>query len=288
MFRMATLPAGEYVLTVEAPTLPGTRRNLFRILVSQTARVNVNLRLATVSESITSDASQVDTSTNTLGQTMGGREVLDFTFERPQLHPAWLAAGGPSICHSTRSTNRRDVAGRTRLFGEWAAARVKQLPAGRSENNRIDGGFALKIPVDAVQEFRILTHTAPAEYGGYAGSTAWDLTGRAEWGYVPHMACSSTRLPTAPTACENSDARQSSGFTRTLLQGWQVNAIATANSGTPFTVYDSALKALKPVCSIMCRHGACVAMKANSNSQQEGDNKQLVTYVLVAVQSPRS
>ena len=41
--------------------------------------VDVNLQLATVSESVTvtADASQVDTSTNTLGNTVSGREVLD-------------------------------------------------------------------------------------------------------------------------------------------------------------------------------------------------------------------
>jgi hypothetical protein len=42
---------------------------------------------------------------------------------------------------------------------------------GSEINNRIDGGYALKIPVDSIMEFRILTHTAPPEYGGYSGST---------------------------------------------------------------------------------------------------------------------
>ena len=34
-------------------------------------------------------------------------------------------------------------------------------------------------------------------------------------------------------------ARNSSGITNWLLDGWQLNGIATANSATPFTVYDS-------------------------------------------------
>jgi hypothetical protein len=40
-------------------------------------------------------------------------------------------------------------------------------------------------------------------------------------------------------------ARASHGVTRAILQGWQINAIATANSGTPFTVYDTANVALQ-------------------------------------------
>ncbi len=41
--------------------------------------------------------------------------------------------------------------------------------------------------------------------------------------------------------------RNSKGVERTLLQGWQLNTILTTNSGTPFTIYDSANVSLQPV-----------------------------------------
>ena len=41
-------------------------------------------------------------------------------------------------------------------------------------------------------------------------------------------------------------ARNSRGISRVLLQGWQLNTIAVLNSGTPFTVYDSANVSLQP------------------------------------------
>ena len=47
---------------------------------------------------------------------------------------------------------------------------------GVSNVNRVDGGYALKTPVDAIQEFRILTETAPAEYGGTSGATTTVVT----------------------------------------------------------------------------------------------------------------
>ncbi len=40
----------------------------------------------------------------------------------------------------------------------------------------MDGGFALKIPIDALQEFRILTATASPEYGGNIGSVTSIVT----------------------------------------------------------------------------------------------------------------
>ncbi len=42
--------------------------------------------------------------------------------------------------------------------------------------NRLDGGYALRVPVDAIAEFKILTHTAPPEYGGTSGSTTSVVT----------------------------------------------------------------------------------------------------------------
>lgn len=47
---------------------------------------------------------------------------------------------------------------------------------GVSNLNRVDGGYALKTPFDAIQEFRILTETAAAEYGGTSGATTTVVT----------------------------------------------------------------------------------------------------------------
>ena len=50
------------------------------------------------------------------------------------------------------------------------------LVDGAQNMNRMDGGYAVKIPVDAIAEFRILTQSAPPEYGGTAGATTSVVT----------------------------------------------------------------------------------------------------------------
>jgi len=40
----------------------------------------------------------------------------------------------------------------------------------------MDGGFAIRTPIDALQEFRILTHTAPPEYGSVSGASVSVIT----------------------------------------------------------------------------------------------------------------
>ena len=50
------------------------------------------------------------------------------------------------------------------------------LVDGAQNMNRMDGGYALKLPVDAIAEFRILTQSAPPEYGGTGGATTSVVT----------------------------------------------------------------------------------------------------------------
>ena len=47
---------------------------------------------------------------------------------------------------------------------------------GSDNFNGVDGGFVLEPPVDAISEFRILTHTAGAEFGHSTGSTTNIIT----------------------------------------------------------------------------------------------------------------
>ena len=47
---------------------------------------------------------------------------------------------------------------------------------GANNFNGVDGGFVLEPPVDAITEFRILTHNANAEFGNSLGSTTNIIT----------------------------------------------------------------------------------------------------------------
>lgn len=179
LYRLAPLPVGTYVLKVEAKSFSAFTQEPISTLVSQTSRVDVALDLATVAETvtITGDASQVDTSTNTLGKTVSGREVLDLPLNGRnftqlgllQTGVAQLPAGVLKIGGTLREGQAYSVNGQRPESNLY-------LLDGTENNNRIDGGFALKIPVDAIMEFRILTHTAPPEYGGYSGSTTSVVT----------------------------------------------------------------------------------------------------------------
>ncbi len=178
-YKLASLPAGQYSLTVEAPSFSKFVQEPINILASQTARTDVRLQLATGSESVIviGDAQQVDTATNTLGNTISGREVLDLPLNGRnfsqlgllQTGVAPVTAGVVKIGGTLREGQAYSVNGQRPESNNY-------LLDGTENNNRVDGGFALKIPVDSIVEFRILTHTAPPEFGGYSGSTTSVVT----------------------------------------------------------------------------------------------------------------
>ena len=123
------------------------------------------------------DAGLVDTVSSTLGKVVTNKEILDLPLNGRnftqlgllQAGVAPLPAGLQESGGSLRSGQGYSVNGQR---PESNAYRVD----GASNVNRSDGGFALRIPVDAISEFRILTHTAPAEYGGTSGSTTTVVT----------------------------------------------------------------------------------------------------------------
>jgi hypothetical protein len=179
LYHFVQLNIGRYSLMVEAPSFAHFSRSPIEITVSQTSRVDIPLTLASVTESvvITDAPPAVDTSTNTLGKVVSGKEVLDLPLNGRnfaqlgllQTGVAPLSAGILTEGGSLRQGQSYAVNGQRPEANNFLLDGVQNV-------NRMDGGYALKIPVDAIAEFRILTSTAPPEYGSNTGSTTSVVT----------------------------------------------------------------------------------------------------------------
>lgn len=179
LYKLPLLPVGQYRITIEYPGFARYQQQPVQVNVSRTARVDVAMTLVSQQESVTvdSDAALVDTASNALGKVVTNKEILDLplngrNFTQLGLLEAGVAplpAGLQQSGGSLRNGQGYSVNGQR---PESNAYRVD----GASNMNRVDGGFALRIPVDAISEFRILTHTAPPEYGGTSGSTTSVVT----------------------------------------------------------------------------------------------------------------
>lgn len=174
-----SLPIGEYELTVNAPNFAEFKRSGIVLSVSQTVRIDVQLQLAGSRDvlNVTDSVAAVDTSSNAIGNVVSGRELLDLPLNgrnftqlgllQPGVAPmtAGLAEAGGSL-----------RAGQAYAVNGQRPEANNYLLDGVSNVNRVDGGFSLRTPVDAIQEFRILTLSASPEYGGTGGATTTVVT----------------------------------------------------------------------------------------------------------------
>ncbi len=178
-FAFPVLPIGEYALTVEKEQFAPFKQALVRLNVNQTVRLNIALEIAATVQELQVEATPelVQTSSNVLGSVVTEREVMDLPLNGRNFSQLGLMQLG--VVPMTSGLNeqggqRRE--GHAYIVNGQRPESNNFLLDGARVVNRIDGGFGLKPPVDAIDEFKILTHTAPPEYGGTSGGNTSVVT----------------------------------------------------------------------------------------------------------------
>jgi hypothetical protein len=178
-YRVTAVPVGTYSLTVEASQFSTFTQNQIQVNVNQAARVDVQLSVGTVAESLTVAArvQLVDTSSNALGAVVSGREILDLPLNgRNFTQLGLLQTGVAPLTAGVATAGGSLRQGQAYAVNGMRPEQNVYLVDGAQNINRMDGGYALKLPVDAVAEFRILTQSAPPEFGGTGGATTSVVT----------------------------------------------------------------------------------------------------------------
>jgi outer membrane receptor protein involved in Fe transport len=178
-YMLVELPIGHYQLAVEARGFQKYLQQGITLDVNETATVGVHLKVGSETQQVevNADAELVQSTISSLGQTVMEREILDLPLDGRNfsqlgllqpgvvpLTPGLLEAGGPA-----RQGQAYAVDGQRPESNNF-------LIDGADNVNAVDAGFVLKPPIDAIAEFRILTHNANAEFGRSTGSTTNIIT----------------------------------------------------------------------------------------------------------------
>ena len=179
LYRLPLLPVGAYRITVTATGFGSTTREPIVVTVGQTSRLDLQLDVSSVVENVTvaGGAQLVDTTSTALGRVITGRELVDLPLNGRNFTQLGLLQTGVAPLTAGVAT----AGGSLRQGQAYAVNGMRPeqniyLVDGAQNMNRMDGGYALKIPVDAIAEFRILTQSAPPEYGGTGGATTSVVT----------------------------------------------------------------------------------------------------------------
>jgi len=173
-YVLVELPIGHYQLEVQAKGFQKYLQQGISLDVNQTATVGIHLKLGSETQQVevSANAALVQGTASSLGQTVMDHEILDLPLDGRNfsqlgllqpgvvpLTPGLLEAGGPA---------RRNQA--YAVDGQRPESNNFMID-GADNVSSIDGGFVIKPPIDAIAEFKILSHNANAEFGRNTGST---------------------------------------------------------------------------------------------------------------------
>jgi hypothetical protein len=178
-YSIPLLPPGQYSVRGTLQGFKTFLREGVTVPVESTARVDMKLAVGGLEEtvSVTADAPLVETSNATLGIVVDEKQVVELPLNGRNFTqlgtllpgvvapPAALggAAGEATPGGFGAVTAGFSVNGMRNQSNNF-------LLDGASNNDTFNTGFVLRPPPDAIQEFKILTHSYTAEYGRNAGS----------------------------------------------------------------------------------------------------------------------
>lgn len=178
-FAFLALPVGDYRIEISAPDFTTFIEKSLHLNVSQNLRLPVELAIASTSTAIEvyGTADVVQTSTTVLGSVVSGKEVLDLPLNGRNFSQLGLLQTGvrPMTAGLTEQGGSRRSGHAYSINGQRPESN-NFLVDGTRTVNRVDGGFVFKLPMDSIEEFKILTHTAPPEYGGTSGGNTTIVT----------------------------------------------------------------------------------------------------------------
>ena len=168
-YQVLDLPIGNYSVSAEQAGFSKTVTDPQPLLINQSLRVDIALRVGAVSETIQIEANSanIETVVATLGQwvttqaivglPLNGRNTLDLAALQPGVTPA-----NPGAANTTGGGLEFSIAG-------GRPDSVTFLLDGGVNNNLLSNGVVFTPNPDSVTEFKLLTSNYTAEYGRNGG-----------------------------------------------------------------------------------------------------------------------
>jgi hypothetical protein len=178
-YVLLELPVGHYRLQVEAKSFEEYVQDGITLNVNETASVSPRLAVGSEKEQVlvSADAELIEPTVTSMGEVVQQRELEDLPLNGRNFSQLGLLQPGvvpltPGIAEAGGSLRN----GQAYAVNGQRPESNNFLIDGANNFNGIDGGFVLKPPVDAIAEFRIITHSANAEFGNALGSTTNIIT----------------------------------------------------------------------------------------------------------------
>src|SRR5215467_10432965 len=178
-YVLLELPVGHYRLQVAAKGFQEYVQDGITLNVNETASVSPHLAVGSENEQVLvrADAELIEPTVTSMGKVVQQRELEDLPLNGRNFSQLGLLQPGvvpltPGIAEAGGSLR----AGQAYAVNGQRPESNNFLIDGANNYNAVDGGLVIQLPIDSIAEFRILTHTANAEFGDALGSTTNIIT----------------------------------------------------------------------------------------------------------------
>jgi len=172
-FNFTHVPVGTYEVKVQAKGFRLALQQAFALVLNQTARLNFQLKVGEVTETIevTAGAPILQTDTSSLGSVLEARTVQELPLSTHNINQLTLVANAgvitPNIFGFQAAQN---TFGTGRPYVNGAREQENNFILDGMDNNQPDNNDVGYVPApDAVEEFNLITGSAPADFGNYLG-----------------------------------------------------------------------------------------------------------------------
>lgn len=172
VYNLLRLPVGTYELKAEAKGFQAALHNAFRLVLNQTARIDIQLSIGTVTETavVNAGAPVLQTQSTEVSNLIDAHTVTTLPLAaRNYIQLSLLSPGATTVNPSSLSQPQLMTgAGRPNINGNREQA-VSFLLDGIINQEPRNNEVAYTPNVDAIQEFNIITQNPSADFGNYAG-----------------------------------------------------------------------------------------------------------------------
>src|SRR5207342_1596871 len=164
IYRLTSLPVGTYEVTGELSGFATYSRKDVTVNVAQTTDINIELKLAGVSESVNVTAEQpmVKTTDSSVGGVVDVTKIESLPLNGRQF--ANLAVTIPGVGLGFHSDPTKSTQYSPQIAGGNGRNVNYQIDGGDNNDDTV-GGLLQLFPLEAIQEFNLITQRNKAEYG---------------------------------------------------------------------------------------------------------------------------
>ncbi len=164
LYRLNALPVGMYDLVAELSGFTRLERKGIAVDVSETTNLNLTLRIAQVAETITvvGDTPLISTTSSSVGQVVDLTRIERLPLDGRQF--ANLAATVPGVGIGFHSDPTKATQYTPQISG-GNGRNINYVVDGGDNNDDTVGGLLQLYPLEAIQQFNVITHRFDAQYG---------------------------------------------------------------------------------------------------------------------------